>query len=213
MTTYIFGTDGGCLDAFYLFKENNPNDKNVEFLSDKHKKGEILYDYKVIGPFASIKGSNFKGSSFIYQCGSSLNHIDRNLWFEEAIKNGMLPKTLVSKSAYIHNTATIGEGAIIYPGVKIMANVKIGVNSIILPNAIINHDCEIGDFSIINSSCVVNGGVKMGKNTYLGSLSAVKEKINIIPKTTIGMFSSVISDVERQGIYYGNPAKFVKKNN
>lgn len=212
MTTYIFGTDGGCLDAFYLFKENNPKDINIEFLSDLHKEGVILHDCKINGPFSTIKNSNLKGSSFVYQCGSSLNHIDRNLWFDEAIKNGMIPKTLVSKLAYIHNTAIIGSGTIIYPGVKIMANVKIGINSIILPNVIINHDCEIGNFSIINSSCVVNGGVKIGNNTYLGSLSAIKEKINIVPKTTIGMFSNVISDIERQGLYYGNPAKFVDKN-
>ncbi len=213
MTTYFFGTDGGCLDAFHLFKENNPNDENLKFLSDKHNIGEILHNYRVNGPFSSIKNSEFKNSSFVYQCGSALNHIDRNVWFEEAIKNGMVPKTLISKLAYIHSTASIGDGAVVYPGVKIMANVKIGLNCIILPNVVINHDSVIGDFSIINSSCVVNGEVKIGHNTYLGSLSAIKEKINITPKTTIGMFSNVLSDIKEQGLYYGNPAKFINKNN
>lgn len=207
MTTLFFGTTGGCLDAFYLFKELYPDDDDIAFLSDSHRVNDKVCGVKIVGGFNDIKNSQFKNSNFVFQCGSVNNHIDRNFWFELAIRNGMKPVKLVSKFAYVHETAIVGIGSIIYPGVKIMANVKIGSNCIVLPNTVINHDSLIEDYSIINSSCVINGNVNIGSKSYIGSMSSIKEKINITPKTTIGMSSSVLSDIKEPGIYFGSPAK------
>ena len=149
--TYCFGADGGCLDSFYLFKELFP-EKEIYFLTNNHKKDEQLHGASVFGSFEQIERINEK-AYFIYQCGSVINHTERDLWFNKALDCGLTPLTLISSYAYIHSTAQIGEGSIVYPGVRIMANVKIGMNTIILPNTVINHDAEVGDFSIINSFC------------------------------------------------------------
>ncbi len=207
MTTFFFGTSGGCLDAFYLYRENFPNDDQLQFLSDNHKPGDNFLNFEVKGSFKLINDSEFKSSHFVYQCGSVKNHFDRNLWFERAVKNGMIPVTIISRLAYVHHTASIGEGSIIYPGVKIMANVKIGKNCIILPNSVINHDTVVGDFSLINSLCTINGSVNISCNSYIGSMSSIKEGVFIAPKTTIGMSSVVLSDLIETGLYYGSPAK------
>tara|TARA_A100001015_G_C15029878_1_gene732601 strand:+ start:1583 stop:2227 length:645 start_codon:yes stop_codon:yes gene_type:complete len=205
LTTLFFGTTGGCLDAFYLFKELYPDDYDIAFLSDNHDINEKVCGVKIVGGFNSIKKLKFKNYNFVYQCGSSINHINRNIWFELAVKNGMKPLKLISRFAYIHETAILGYGSIIYPGVKIMANVKIGSNCIVLPNTVINHDSSIGDYSIINSSCVINGNVNIGSKSFIGSMTSIKERINIISKTTIGMSSVVLSDIQESGVYYGSP--------
>ena len=92
-----------------------------------------------------------------------------------------------------------------------MTNVTLGENCIILPNTVINHDARIGDFSIVNSACVVNGGVELGHNCYMGSSSSIKENCLISPNITLGMASIVLRNLEQPGIYFGSPARFVRK--
>ncbi len=203
--TLCFGTDGGCLDSFYLFKELYP-DQKISFLSNDHERGITLYDSYIQGPFEEI----FKikeECNFIYQCGSVLNHKSRDSWFMKAVDNGFRPISLISKFSYVHSSAEIGSGSIIYPGVKIMPNVKIGINTIILPNSVINHDAIIDDFSIINSSCVINGSVSIGKKCYLGSNTSIKEKVKIPDEITVGMNSMILSNIAQKGIYFGSPVK------
>lgn len=207
---FCFGMSGGCLDAFYLYKEIYKNTREVFFLSNQHSVGDVLFDHIVSGPFEFINNSKIKGTEFIYQCGSSDNHISRNVWFDKAIMNGMRPITLISSLAYVHESVSVGEGTIIYPGAKIMANVNIGKNCIILPNAVISHDSIIGDFTIINSSCVINGNVKIGKNCYIGSSTSVKENVRILSKSTIGMCSLILDSIDKKGLYFGSPAKFIR---
>ena len=173
-----FGTDGGCLDAFYLNKELNPKDE-IFFLSDFLNKGELVNNSEVIGSFDLINNLNGHNYDFIYQCGSIKNHKNRDVWFEKAISLGFEPKTLISNHSYVNPSAIIGSGSIIYPGVRIMRNVVIGKNSIILPNTVINHDVIIGDYTIINSSSVINGNIHIGKKCYIGSNSSFKEKISV----------------------------------
>ena len=187
----FFGTDGGCLDAFFLSKEIN-NDKELFFLSDKEKKGSYIEGCPVIGTFSSIENNSLAQCEFVYQCGSVKNHLKRDIWFKKAEENQMIPKTLVSNHSYIHESAKIGAGSIIYHGVKIMRNVEIGKNCVILPNTIINHDARVGDFSVINSSCVLNGNVKIGSKVFLGSLTFLIEKKsqNKNIKTSLSLFFS-----------------------
>jgi len=207
---FCFGTNGGCLDAFYLLKEIRNDVDQLFFLSDDHTPGEIICDHEVAGPFKYAISPEAKGQEFIYQCGSVKNHKKRHAWFQKAVENGMVPKTLISDHSYIHSTAVIGCGSIVYPGVKIMANVKLGENCIVLPNAVINHDSMIGNHCIINSLCVLNGGVELGKNCYVGAASSLKENITIPSETTIGMSSIVLHSLEKSGLYFGSPAKFIR---
>ena len=207
---YIFGTSGGCLDSFYLYKELFGESKNLYFLSDSHKVGEKIHGHEVAGSFEIVKKISTDDSYFVYQCGSSENHKTRNNWFDISLNSGLKPKTLISKDSYVHQTAKIGHGSIIYPGVKIMANVKIGTNCIILPNTVINHDTKVGDFCIINSLCVINGSVNIGCNSYVGSSTSIKEKIQITSNVTIGMGSNILKSLDIEGIYFGSPAMLIR---
>ena len=206
-TIYCFGTSGGCLDSFFLCKELCGGVERIKFLSDIHDVGEPLYGATVEGPFAHVAELQSKNAEFIYQCGSDKNHRDRHLWFEKAISFGLTPRTLISPEAFVHETASLGQGCILYPGAKIMTNVTLGRNCIVLPNTVINHDSFIGDFSIINSACVINGHVEIGRNSYIGSCTSIKERLSIHRNATVGMNSVVLKSIESEGIYYGFPAK------
>ena len=204
---FFFGTSGGCLDSFYLNQEINGESNNQYFLSDIDQVGKQIQGKEVIGGFDYINDVNVENSEFVYQVGSVKNHISRDIWYKNAIVRGLIPRTLISKNAYVHKSASIGKGSIVYPGVKIMRDVCIGENCIVLPNSVINHDSKIENFCIINSSCVINGNVTIGHNSYIGSSTCIREDIMIEPKVTIGMSSVVLKSIRKEGVYFGNPLK------
>lgn len=66
-------------------------------------------------------------------------------------------RPFIPASAMISDTAEIGEGTIIQPGVFVGNHVKIGKNCLIHANVTINDHCILGDHVIINSNAVLGG--------------------------------------------------------
>ena len=66
-----------------------------------------------------IFSCKFYNEEFYYiQCGNVINHQKRNYWFNKAKESKLIPLTCNSNKAYVHKTAKIGLGSIIYPGAK-----------------------------------------------------------------------------------------------
>ena len=205
-TVVFFGADGGCLDAINLANETFEIEKSI-VLSDK----PIDINYQNLEHYGGFdKHPASQGKHFVHQCGNSSNFRRRGLLFNKARNNGLIPLSCISRDAYIHHSSKIGQGSVIYPGVKIMGNVTIGENVIILPNAVVNHDCVIGDYSIINSGSILNGSVILGDNCYVGSGANIKEEVTICDKALIGMGSLVLKNIEEIGLFYGTPARQIK---
>ena len=199
----FFGTDGGCLDAYFLANEQYTIGVSI-FLGDRRLE-QVFPNSKHLGGFD--RSVDFPEVPFVYQCGNHLNFEYRHLWFERARKFRLKPLSCLSKFAYLHPTSTIGQGSIIYPGAKVMANTKIGKNVIILPNVVINHDSVIGDYSIVNSGAILSGGVQVGYSCYLGSGCLIREGVVIHPNTLVGMGSLVLDNLTEPGVYFGSPAR------
>lgn len=66
-------------------------------------------------------------------------------------------RPFIPATAQVAETAVIGEGTVIQPGVFVGNHVKIGKNCIIHSNVSINDYCELGDNVIINSNVVIGG--------------------------------------------------------
>ena len=204
-----FGADGGCLDAIYLASELF--NKQGYLLSDKSV--FISSDLTHLGGFDAIEDRKLAGHNFVYQCGNVSNHVDRHKYFKKAIAEGLIPLTCISKHAFVHPTAKIGQGVIIYPGACVMRDVTLGDNVIILPNSVINHDCIIGEFTIINSGVVLNGEVNCGSNVFIGASSVLRERTVITNDVTIGLGSLILTSIMEKGVYFGRPAKKKTLNN
>lgn len=198
----FFGGDGGCLDAFFLACELYEIEEKIVLSDDKSK---VPLGAKWGGGFDSCP--EFKGCHFVFQCGNVTNHGQRHVWFEFAKKSGLIPLTCISQHAYVHHTAIVGLGSIVYPGTQILTNVKLGDNVVILPNSTVNHDCDIGSFTLINSNCSLNGNIKCGRNSFIGSGSNIREKCSIAAYSTIGIGSLVLESIDEMGLYYGAPAR------
>ena len=123
----------------------------------------------------------------------------------EKIDNNMLNKAyFVYQCGNVKNHNT-GKGVLIYPGVKIMRNVKIGDNVIILPNTIVSHGAEIGSYTMLNNGVIINGDVKIGSSSFIGAGAQIREGVRVGSGISIGMGSLILKSIQNPGIYYGRP--------
>jgi len=74
----------------------------------------------------------------------------------------------------------------------------------------ISHNTTIGEGSVITTNICIGGSTVIGKNVWIGVGAMIKNGLTICDDVVIGMGSIVIRDIDKPGIYIGNPAKFLK---
>jgi len=77
----------------------------------------------------------------------------------------------------------------------------------------IGHNCIIGKRTFIAPGVLLGGGTEVGDNCYIWQGVITRSNIKICDNVIIGMGSLVMKDINKPGIYYGNPIKFVKPYN
>lgn len=107
-------------------------------------------------------------------------------------------------------------------GVCISDNVSIGYNSVVVKGniddtkigygtkidalALIGHDCSIGSNVTITVSSSLCGYVRIGDNSRLAPNCTVLQRLIIGENVTVGLGASVITDLDSNNSYFGNPA-------
>lgn len=129
-----------------------------------------------------------------------------------ARKIGFAFPNLIHPFAVVSSRASLGGGNYVAPGAIINAGTKIGDNCIVNTGAIIEHDCLIGDFVHIASGAVLSGNVSVGRNTHIGAGSAVIQGIKIGGNSVVGAGSVVVDNIGPGCLAFGNPCKFIRKN-
>lgn len=135
---------------------------------------------------------------------------------EKAILAGIRPINIISSKTSIHETAKIGEGAIIADFVTITSNVEIGTFFHANLYSYIAHDCKIGNFVTFAPGVACNGNVIIEDNVYVGTNATIKPgsvgKPRVIGEgSIIGMGAVVLHDVEPNTTVVGNPARRIHK--
>ena len=119
--------------------------------------------------------------------------------------------SIVSKKSIISKKVNIGEGTLIMPGVVINFNSNIGRHCIINTNSTIEHDNRFDDYSSCGPGVTTSGNVTVGELSYLGVGSSIMHGVAILNNTVIGGQSYVNKDCASDGVYYGVPAKKIRK--
>lgn len=179
------------------------------FLDDDPTKWGLAFQgIKVLGPLS--KSTEFDDCFFVFGIGSTSNFWKRDdILAKTGIENQRL-ETIIHPTAYISQSATIGQGCIIFQNTVIASNAVIGTCVYLLPNSIISHNSTIGDFTCITGSVCVSGSVRIGKKCYIGANSAIKDGVSIGDCSLIGMGSIVLKDVLGNCVVAGNPARLLR---
>jgi len=115
----------------------------------------------------------------------------------------------------------IGNGNVFneYTNIHLPTSIKkkthIGNNNYIMNSTTIDHDCYIEDNVTLSSGVVLGGNVHLMKYSNLGIKTIVHQNQVIGSYTMIGMGTTITKKkiIKPGYIFYGKPAKLIKKNN
>lgn len=132
--------------------------------------------------------------------------------FDEA---GVIPVSIIHKSAVVYSSTVIGSGAVICDSSIITSNTKIGKSFHANYFSYVAHDCEIGEFVTLGPRATINGNVAVGDHAYIGAGAIIRQgteqkKLFIGKNAVVGMGAIVTRDVPDKAVVVGNPAKIIR---
>jgi sugar O-acyltransferase (sialic acid O-acetyltransferase NeuD family) len=117
--------------------------------------------------------------------------------------------TLISQSASISKTVSIGNGTFVNKNVAINALAKVGQNVILNTACIIEHDCIIFDSVHIAPGAVLAGNVIVGERSIIGANSVIKQGVIIGKDVVVGAGTVVIKNISDGQKIVGNPSRYI----
>ena len=211
----IFGCGGHAkiiLDCIQLAKKYKP----IGFIDDKNYNLNFSKKIKYLGTIKNLnkilEQHGKKNLSGIVAIGS--NNVRR----EVVLKVNKIYKkfkwaNVIHPSAVISKSVNVGEGNMVLAGSIICADSKLKNHVSINTGSHIDHDNIFFDFSSTGPGVATGGNVKVGKLSFLGIGSTIKHNVNIGYNAVIGGQSFVCKNCKSNFLYYGVPAKKIKKRN
>lgn len=168
-----------------IIKKNVKIGNNVTiFEGTTIKENTIISDGCVIGSngFAPIFNNKKKLSSPLISIGGTL--IGKNVIIGPLtnVDRGTIDNTIISDNVHIDSLVMIG------------------------------HNCIVKENTIITTGVVLCGGSIIMSNCWIGANTTIKEYVKINKNNLIGISSVVIKDTKSDGVYAGNPIRYIRKN-
>lgn len=108
----------------------------------------------------------------------------------------------------VGRNVNIGAYTVVHRG--LFGVTTIGSGTKVGSSCTIGYNCHIGRNNVIAPGVILNGGVYTGSNCWIGSGTMIKHYVSICDNVALGMGSIVVKDIEKPGIYAGNPTKYLK---
>lgn len=154
-----------------------------------------------------IKGNVEIGNNCVIKDNATIGSTGYNFVVDKNGKHIVYPnigKIIIEDDVWIGSNSTIEspsfENTRIHKLVKIDDLVHVGYN------------CVIGKETFITAGVVISRNVKIGEGSSILLNSTIRENINIGNNVIVGIGSVVISNIENNSVYVGNPAHFFKQN-
>jgi acetyltransferase EpsM len=182
----------------------NKKYKILGFLDDIKTGDEIL------GTIKSVKSwiDKDKNISFFVAIGD--NYVRREV-YNKINKDGARFVNAIHPSAHVEEGISLGDNITIGAFSYINIGSSIGSNTIINNGCIVEHDNIIGQHCHLAPRVVTAGEVEIQDGAFVGIGCTIKDKTHIGKDCFIGAGSNIVSDTKPYSMYFGNPAKFIKK--
>ena len=117
----------------------------------------------------------------------------------------------IHPTAYVANTATVGEGAIIYP-YSVVSNSAVVADQVHLNYfASVGHDVRVGRCCLLAPYATLNGFSQIEDHVYMSTHSTVVVAKKVGARTKISANSTVQHDVPPDSFVHGVPGKVTRK--
>lgn len=189
-------------------------------LSDHHYEKVVFFDdfsnethvngFPVLGNVTSIEQEFAKKSFDELIIGIGYKHLSVRKQLFERFSQIIPFGKIIHSSSWVDTTAMVGKGCIIYPCCSIDANVVINDNTVLNIACTVAHDTIVGKHCFLSPRVALAGFIKIEELCILGINSTVIDNISLVSNTQLGGGTVVIKNIMQQGLYVGNPHRFVR---
>lgn len=184
----------------------------VGYVDDWQQKGALVMGKPVLGCINELLTLYNEGLFDEILIGIGYKHFEFRKSLFLKYKDKIPFATFVHSSCYVDPTAEIGEGVVIYPRCIIDRNAHIKDNVFINWGSGIGHDAVLESHSFVAAMVLVAGLAHVGEMCMIGNGTVTIDHIFIADSTTIGGGAVVVKNIDvPNGIYVGNPARFLKQ--
>lgn len=183
------------------------------FLNDRIPVGTQIQGFPVLGKLDEAQrflADDYYFINAIYRIDGNRPRIAR---FESlAIPDERLA-TFVHPTAVVAPGVEIGPGCAIMPLVGIAPGVALGKGCVVLQHAVIGHDTVVSDHCHIAAQACIGSHCRLGVGVHIGMNATIMENRSIGDHSTLGMASALTRDIGNQQIWFGVPARYLRKPN
>lgn len=120
---------------------------------------------------------------------------------------GLMPLTVIHRTAFVATDAKVGEGCQILAQAAICTHAQLGNGVIVNTAASVDHDCIIGSGVHIAPGARLAGEVTVGERAFIGVGAIVLPRIHIGEDAIVGAGAIVTKNVNPGITVTGNPAR------
>jgi len=117
--------------------------------------------------------------------------------------------TVVHPAAIVHESATLGPGAMVMWRAVVEPDVVVGAHAIINTGAAVCHDARVGDYAHVSVTSTLAGEAVIGRGVFLGMNACVIGTARVGDWATVGAGASVVRDIPAGATAVGCPARVV----
>lgn len=139
-------------------------------------------------------------------------------WGRAKVVNSIIEKypnfkfiNAIHPSCIIANDAFICIGVLAMAGCIFNTNCEVGNHTFFATGAQIEHDCIIFDYASVSAGSVLGGHVEVFSYAAITLGCTIFDRISIGKNSVVGSGSLVTKDIPDNQLWYGNPAKFIRK--
>lgn len=187
-----------------ISKKNGLNN-NIEYV-----KNNKIFNYDIYYKKNYIRFLKQKKITHVFVLIEDI--IIRNEIFKELTKNKIKILSYIHPSVKLGGKNKIGKGVVIFP------DCYLGYKSEIHDGVILQTNCKIEHHTIIQKFCNIYPNFKIAGQSLVSSFCTVTfsveviDKIKIAKNCFIGAGSLILKNTIKNGLYYGRPAKLIRKN-
>jgi sugar O-acyltransferase (sialic acid O-acetyltransferase NeuD family) len=152
-----------------------------------------------------------RNAAFVAISSTKLNRVRTRL-YRDVKQRGYSCATYVSSKAFVWHNVEIGENCMIFENNVLQHRVAVGDNAVLWSGNHVGHQTRIEDHCFISSHVVISGFCRVGRSTFMGVNSCVADHVTIGEDCIVGAGAVVIGDLERGGVYVGNPARALDRS-
>ncbi|MCB9257633.1 MAG: acetyltransferase [Chitinophagales bacterium] len=183
----------------------------VGFFDDFEIKGTRKYGIPVLGKIDEIQNF-FEAKTFdelIIGIGYKYLSFREELFqrFSDTIPFA----SFVHSSTFLDSSSRLGKGSFIYPGCNIDMYTTIGDNVLMYNDCVLAHNSILGSHSVLSPSVKIAGFVEVGKRVNFGIGTVIIDNLKVADDVRTGASATIVSDIDKPGLYFGCPAKFIKE--